>query len=390
MNMEALTLESVATVVGCDVPPDELARRLLQRITILFDGYGSIARPASEELARLGAGRFVLTDPKHYVAESVYSQCEDTEVGRRKVEVGAQRLCEAGAHVTSIARDIASVPEGVIALDAIVITTVDNRRADILSNRRAARMGARLIKVNVEPALGVAAVRAYDFRGASPLCVECQFGNHHYAAQRHPRSCDGAVEGPGERRTNSPRGLSQLAAYLAVLATLDLAGDREAADAWLGRERQYFLPAGDITSSQLKPNPNCRWEHAHRWRNIVRLGQTESEISLRELFWAASIEVDARAKIRVCQQVVLRGRCAKCRADFPVVRWIADSRAPLGVCASCVSPLWPIPFSIFSETSVEPLLGVLDQPLNEWGVERAAVIEISRNDRRVSFVVGSH
>jgi hypothetical protein len=340
-------------------------------------------------LARCGAGSFVLIDPKQYVPGSVQSQCTADEVGRCKVEVGSERLAQLGTHVTPFARDVSSVPEGVISRDAIILATFDNRRADIVSNRIAARMADRLIKVNVAPVVGVATVRAYDFRGGSPLCVECQFGAHHYAAQRHPRSCDGALESSrGEQRTNSPRWLSQAAANLAVLATIDLAADNAAAVNWYGREVQYFPATGRVASSRLEANPNCRWDHAARWRNLVRLGEDETTISLREMFWAAEIEVDARAKIRFCQQVALRGRCAKCRTDVAMVRWITDSQASLGPCRGCNSPLLPIPFSVFSELSTEPLFAVMEQPLVAWGVERGAVIEISSDDRRVSFVVG--
>jgi hypothetical protein len=277
------------------------------------------------------------------------------------------------------------VPEGVIAPGAIVITSVDNRRADIVSNRRAARMGARLIKLNVEPALGVAAVRAYDFRQATPLCVECQFGDGHYAAQRHPKSCDGSVDG---RRTNSPRWLSQAAAQIGVLATLDLAADGDGARDWLGHERQYFAQTGAVSRSQLVAKQACRWNHQRRWQNLVRLVHGAESISLRDLLDAAELAADPRVKIRFCQQLALRGRCSNCRADAGVVRWIADLQSAVGACPSCGGPLHSIPFSVFSTTSVEPLHGVLDLPLAEWGVERFAVLEMNRDDRRATFVVG--
>jgi hypothetical protein len=183
--------------------------------------------------------------------------------------------------------------------------------------------------------------------------------------------------------------LSQAAANLAVLATLDLAADEAAADNWIGRETQYFPATGRVTSSRLEANPNCRWDHTARWPNLVRLSEDVTTICLRELFWTAAIEMDARAKIRFCQQVAVRGRCAQCKNDFALVRWIVDSQAGLGPCPACGSPLLPIPFSVFSELSTEPLFTVMEVPLAMWGVEPAAVIEISRDERRVSFVVGS-
>jgi hypothetical protein len=383
-DQPAVSFDDVAKLIGVTEPRDCGTATQLKGKTILFDGYGSLARPVSEALGRRGVSRFILTDPKTYSPESVSTQCASHEVGRLKVDVGAEQLQALGADVISFARDIHSVPEGVVPPQAIVITSVDNRRADIVSNRRAARMATRLIKLNVEPELGVAAVRAYDFRHQARPCVECQFGSHHYAAQRHPKSCDGSIDG---RRTNSPRWLSQAAAHLAVLAALDLAADGAAAHKWVAHEWQYFPKTNAVSQSQLLPNRQCRWDHTSRWRNVVRLSKGPDSISLRELLHAADVAVDPRVKIRFCQQVALRGRCTNCRADVTVVRWIADLQATVGTCPSCEGSLTSIPFSVFGATSVEPLLTVLDQPLADWGVERFAAIEISRDKRCTTFLV---
>lgn len=380
-----LSLERLAELFGRTHAAHFDAATPLKKTTVVLDGYGSIARPMSEELARRGARRFVLIDPKVYVPESVASQCTADEVGRLKVEIGAERLRQLAADVTTFAQDIQSVPEGVVKPDAIVVTSVDNRRADIVSNRRAVRMGTRLIKVNLEPSFEVATVRAFDFCRETRLCVECQFSDRHYAAQRHPKSCDGSIDG---RRTNSPRWLSQSAAQLGALAALDLAAGGSEADDWLDHEWQYAPRSGVVRDSRLEANRNCRCDHTLRWQNIVRTHEDVDEISLHDLFQAAELVVDVRVKIRLCQQVALRGRCGSCRSDFAVVRWFADLQAPVGGCPNCGGPLLPVPFAVFSATSLEPLLTVLDQPLGQWGVARFAVIELTRGDRCTTFVVG--
>jgi hypothetical protein len=384
-QLDPISLDAVAGLFGRTEPASRDAGALLAGTTVVLDGFGSIARPLSEELARLGARRFVLIDPKCYAPESVHSQCAPEEVGRLKVDVGAEQLRALGAEVVPYARDISSVPEGVVTPAAIVITTFDNRRADIRSNRRAVRMGARLIKLNVEPALDVVALRAYDFRRRARVCVECQFGDHHYAAQRHPKSCDGSFDG---RRTNSPRWLSRAAAQLGVLATLDLAADGAAAPVWLDHEWQYLPKTGRVRRSRLEPKPHCLVDHTQRWQNVVRLQEGAAGISLRDLIEAAGVAVDARVVVRFCQQVALLGRCGKCHIDVAVVRWISDLQAPVGACPACGGSLAAFPFDVRSEASLEPLLTVLDEPLAQWGVEQFAVIEIARGERRVTFVVG--
>jgi hypothetical protein len=379
------SIADVANRIGSNAPSRDVTAKILEDKTFILDGLGSIGRPVAEGLASYGARRFVLIDPKVYAPESVTSQCQPEEIGKLKVDVGSDRLRGLGADVISFPRDISTVPEGVISSDAIVITSVDNRRADIVSNRRAARMRSRLIKLNVEPPFEVASARAYDFRESTGVCVECQFGGHHYAAQRHPKSCDGSQ---GERRTNSPRWLSMAAAQLGVLAAIDMAADGIATQHWLARERQYFPKADALTTSQLLPKRKCRWDHSRRWRNIVRLAEAADAVSLRSLLDAAEVEIGPRAKIRFCQQVALRGRCSNCRSDISVVRWLADVQACMGACPCCGSPITPVPFSVFGATSIEPLLSVLDQPLADWGVERFSLIEISENGRSTTFVVG--
>lgn len=381
------SFESFAQQLDC---ADAIGRdhaTILTNVTFVMDGWGAVARPLSEQLASLGARRFLLTDPKQYVPRSVGTQCREDEVGRLKVAVGADRLRQLGAEVISFAQDIKTVPAGVVAPHSIVITSVDNRRADIVSNRRAARMGARFLKVNVEPSPGieVAAVRSYNFRQNSAPCVECQFTASHYAAQRHPQSCDGSSDG---RRTNSPTWLSRAAAQLGLLAALDLAADGAGAERWFNHERQYFPQTGHVCDSRLQPKADCRFDHTLRWPKVTQLPAMPADLSLRDLLQMAEMAIDTRVQIRFCQQLALRGRCDKCRKDFSIVRWFADLRAAVGSCPSCDGALLPIPFAAFSVTSLEPLLTVLEQPLSHWGVPRFALIELAHDERCEAFVVG--
>jgi hypothetical protein len=98
--------------------------------------------------------------------------------------------------------------------------------------------------------------------------------------------------------------------------------------------------------------------------------------------------VDMRVKVRFCQMLALRGRCTTCRNDFSVVRWFSDLEAPIGPCPRCAGTLSPLPFAAFSVASLEPLLTVLEQPLDQWGVPAFAVIELTRDEQCTTFVVG--
>ena len=253
-----------------------------------------------------------------------------------KVEAGKRRLEERGASVAAYPRDLATLTDGTVRRNSVLVVSADNPRADILANRLAARMAVRLLKINVEPRYGVAAVRAVDFRQPSAVCIECQFNERHYARQRHPKSCDGT----GERPTGSPRALSDAASQVGLVALLEVL-DENKAGRWFGSEMQYGVDTGKATWSQLAPNPDCRSDHGGRWASLERLASGPEAISLAELIRCASIVLGEPTLVRFCQQVALRSRCERC------VRATARS-APPRCCpslttsiASCRFPNWP-------------------------------------------------
>ena len=359
-------------------------RERLSQTRIILDGCGSIARPLAMSLAASGARRFVLSDPKTYVDRSVESQCEPHEVGRYKTEVVASLLRERGAAVDVYTRDLSTVPEGIIAADSLVIASLDNARATILSNRRVARRGARLMKINIEPAFGVLAVRAFDYRRGVTTCCECGLTGRHYERQLHPRSCDGPGIG---RRTNSPRWLSTSAAVIGVSAVLDLLGPACDAATWIDHEVQITLPERRVVTSRLSPNPNCRCDHRQRWGDDGQIATDGGTHSLDDLFVAAECSAADAATVRFCQRVATRGRCQQCGRDAELIRWFTEFEQPLAWCEGCGGPVVALPFFTYSELTAARLKPVWHMPLSTWGVERFALVEIAHGERRQAFVV---
>ncbi len=137
-------------------------RQFLSGVSITMVGVGSLARPFAELAVRRGADHFRLIDLKRYKPASVENQCLPNEVGQLKVDAVGQRLEELGARVETFPVDVFRVPDGVVEPGGVVISSVDNWRGFIGANRLAMRMNARLLKLNVEPKLHCAAVRAYS------------------------------------------------------------------------------------------------------------------------------------------------------------------------------------------------------------------------------------
>jgi hypothetical protein len=230
----------------------------------------------------------------------------------------------------------------------------------------------------------VVAVRAFDFRKSPPLCGECHFPEDRYQRQRHPKSCDGT----GERPTGSPRILSQAAAELGLVALLEII-DESRAGRWFGQEMQYSLQTGQATWSRLRPNPACRCDHTQRWPALQRLASGPESISLAELARSAAIALGEANMVRFCRQVALRSRCEGCGYEVRSPRWLAELDAAAGACPRCGRRLLAVPFYVHSEVPWEALAAVAEQPLAEWGVAAAAVIELVGSSARQAFVIGS-
>jgi hypothetical protein len=388
MTERCKPIEKLAAHLGGRLPSDDRVREALSRIRLVFAGFGSIARPMSGAIVARGARDLTIVDPKSYVERSVHSQCDQPEVGRAKVDVGARQLRCLGANVRAFERDLYDVPDGIVDCETLVVATVDNRRGDIGANRLASRMGARLLKINIEPELGTVTARAYDFRHATSMCGECQFGDRHYETQRHPRSCDGAVEG---RSTNSPRWLSRAAANFGLLAAIELALDAETAHRWFGCEWQFRVDAVSFERSLLSSRPDCRWDHSRRWPAVERIAQGPALVTLADLFGTRVAEFGSGTRIRFCHSVALSGVCRQCGRHTNLVRWTchSDPQAAVGECRHCGGGVVAPGFWKFSELEPRRLAAVWDSPLADWGVEPFAVLSLYSDDQAHTFVINA-
>lgn len=381
---QRLPLVQLADMLDCDPAPTEDQRAALRKISIYNVGYGSVARPMDDRLAEFGVEEFTLADPKRYRDESVLSQCESDEVGLCKVEAGLRRL-GAKARIAAFPTDVFELPDGLVGENTIVVSSVDNRRADIGANRLATRMRARFVKVNIETAYDYIAIRCYDFRTRPALCAECQYSERMYSQQRHPRSCDEVRQ----RHTAAPRWLSQTAGDAAALVIAQLA-DAATAARWLGRQWQLSLSAGEAGFSELSPSPRCRWKHDGHWPNLLRRPGGPETVSLKDLLNEADMPIDSKTCVQFCQQVATAACCESCLAHLNGVWWLSELRRPLGTCAKCGGVLLAVPYWMYRQIHADGLASVIDRPLAEWGVPASAVIALVRGRRKRSYVIGNN
>jgi hypothetical protein len=243
-------------------------------------------------------------------------------------------------------------------------------------------MGARLLKLNVEPQVACAAVRSFWLGSGSAICGEDQMDDRHYRDQLHPRSCDAAL---GERPTASPRELCELAARLGLVALHRMVTrDRRH---WHGRQWHYSPETGRLITSHLVANPECRCEHAAGWRLVAHPVQLPAPLSLRIIFQQTGVPMTATSRIRFCRRVALRTRCDACLRECHLPYWVDDVDAAGPACVHCGQPTHAIPFWTFQEVTCDQLAAVINLPLPRWGVPPLAVIEVSNRGRRRAIVV---
>ena len=336
-------------------------------------------------MRRLGVRRFTLVDPKLYSSASVGQQCDRQEVDQHKVDVVARELTQAGAHVRTYAADLFDIPDGVVDADTIVLLSVDNRRAEVGANHLATRMDAPVVKINVEPKYGIAAVRTFHPHGSADVCLECNFTERQYQQQRHPRSCDG---GSSARDTASSLALARAAAGLGGVVFLGLLNP-ERRSQWLGLEIQFSSKTLETRRSRLQPNPRCRWQHDHQWPLLRRLEQEPAQISVAQLVRRAERKTGQRVeRLRFCHPVAVAGRCDACGTPQCAMRWVPHADATIDRCQHCQQPVRPVPFEMHRELDRDQLLPICDLPLDTWGVPPLAVIELLGRGSIGTYVLG--
>jgi molybdopterin/thiamine biosynthesis adenylyltransferase len=367
-----------------NLPPlTEVDWQLVADASVVLVGAGAVGRPLVRGLAQLGLHRAVIVDPKRYREQSIHSQCQPEEVGRLKAEVVAEELATLGVQAVAFPRDVEHVPPGYFE-NALVIVSVDNRRAEILTNRQAGRMRRPLLKANIEPLFLTASLRFYDFSHApTAVCLECQMSDAHYADQHHPLSCDG--DGAG-RPTASPRPLCDLAANAGALVASQILGSPHYwAKDWRNRQWQANLLGGQTQLSVLPPKANCRCDHAHCWQNIVRLDRPLDQLTLAELILAAGFAED-RTLVRLSGLATTRLRCDACGLMQRMLRSLQRLDDELGRC-NCGGAVRAVPFFCGDQFVAADLAPWLDVPLSDCGIEPQSVVALAEGNREISYLL---
>ncbi len=350
--------------------------------TVVLIGVGAIGTPLALYLLNLGFRCFVLFDPKCHKEANVITQCSPSEVGRLKVKAAARRLRRAGAAIVLAWPSFVELVEPGWAGPQTIIVVCGDRLAAVRAAHDLARALRRpLFRINIEASCTVAALSAFDYRGASiERCALCSWSSREFAAQETVTSCAPSTERP----TGSPRALSALAAgWGALTIARAMVGGSEATGIW--NQSLVFSPDGPtFLESRLPANPHCPGGHS-LGSDLVWLPERPAELSLDLLARRAGFD-PAEVTVRGSGSLTLAGRCAACRREHRG-RWWRRGNGPVGRCACGgavhASPFWTLESFARSEVGEH-----WTRPLSELRVGRRALLELAAEDREVRYVVG--
>lgn len=334
--------------------------------------------------------RLTLIDRDRYEHRNLASQEIDRrDIGSPKVMVQARRLgrINASLQVAAVHAAVEDVPLGALRADALV-ACLDSRRARLVVNQSAWRLGVPWIDAGVDADGRLVRVQAYLPREDAP-CLECAWDDRDYALVEQRYTCDAAAVA-AEPPTRAPSSLGGLAAAIqAIELTKLLTGNRAAA--LVGRDLVLDATHHRHFVTRFDRNLSCRMPDHDGWR-IERLLAPPSAITLGDLLVLCGRLADHAAgfSLRVAgQRLALTITCNHCGTPsrvFRLERWLGRRPAR---CMACRRALSPSGFELFDEAPLTEGLGpMLRASLSTLGVEKDDVLSIVSPSAEAHFHIG--
>ncbi len=165
-------------------------QRSLSEGRVLVLGAGTTGNEVVKNLALLGVGEIVIVD-RDLVEEVNLSRCvlfRDSDIGRPKAEVAAQRALELNPRIKARAWN-ADVIHEIGCLEyrqfKCVVLTVDNLSARMWVNRYCRRAGVPLVNTGIEGWVG----NVFTIDPSSGVCLECSWTSKEYQLLGKKYSC---------------------------------------------------------------------------------------------------------------------------------------------------------------------------------------------------------
>jgi molybdopterin/thiamine biosynthesis adenylyltransferase len=309
------------------------------------------------------------------------------DLGRPKAAVQAQRLRDINPSiaVNPIHGDLEDLPLGQLKGD-VILACLDSRRARLVVNQSAWRLGVPWINAGIDATGLLARVQVF-VPAPNTCCLECAFDSRDYelVEQTYPCQAQGL-----EIATAAPSALGALAAALqAVECQKLLSGDHEG----LLSGRDVLLDARHHRHyvTTFGRNPECRMPDHETWR-ITTLNVGPSHMTLQELTALGRTLEGANGGLRIAvagQQIANALTCPACRDRREA--WILQRavRHSPPRCPRCDCMLAVNGFDLYDSVAADDIpRRELDSPLADHGLLARDVLTLATPAGETHFELG--
>lgn len=319
--------------------------------------------------------RVTLIDRDRYEPGNLHAQAIDrSDVGKPKaiVQAGRLRKINPALEVTTLHRAVEDVPLGLLRGDAIA-ACLDSRRARLVVNQAAWRLGVPWINAGVDGGGLLARVQAFVPSPDAP-CLECAWDQSDYDAVEQDYPCQVAA---AAAPSGAPSSLGALAAALQAMECDKLLGD-DRGNALIGRDLLVDARHHRHFVTTFRRNAACRMPDHAGWC-INPLDGTAGGITLRDLSALGSIlrGADEQLTFRVAGQRLVTGlTCLGCGVAQPALALERSVRYKALTCPHCQGRLRPLGLDLTDAAPASESQAAMDWALSRLGIRVGDVISL--------------
>jgi molybdopterin/thiamine biosynthesis adenylyltransferase len=306
---------------------------------VVVIGAGAIGSHLLPHLARSPhVARLTVIDRDRYEAGNTRGQDIDgRDIGRPKALAQARRLRRINPDlpITPIRAAVERLPLGVLR-GSVILTALDSRKARMVVNQAAWRLGVPWIDAGVHADGMLARVRVFLPADDHP-CLECAWGQEDYDALEQTYPCAPGVT-PGS--TGAPSTLGALAAALQA-AECDRLLAADSTHAPIAREVLLDVAHHAHSVTTFRRNPFCRMPDHAGWR-IGALGTSPDRTTVDEVLALGSTLRGAAASLAfgiAGQRIAMTLRCDRCEVAHTTCQTERHARVSRPHCPRCGGPL---------------------------------------------------
>jgi molybdopterin/thiamine biosynthesis adenylyltransferase len=323
---------------------------------VIVIGAGTIGSHVLPHVARMaGVRRVTIVDRDRYDQSNLRAQgILRTDVGKSKAQAQARRLrqIDATLDVRAFHKPVEDLPLGWLRGD-VILACLDSRRARMVVNQAAWRIGVPWINAGVDATESLARVQVF-LPAEDASCLECAWDARDYELVEQDYPCQDAAAPPD---TGASSALGAVAAALQALECEKLlSGDR--LHLLAGRDVLLDIKHHRHYVTRFTRNPACRMPDHAGW-SIAPYDGDPASTTLADLIALTSTLRGAARSVRVGvagQRFAMSLTCVRCRQRLPVARvHRGEGRGGGQPCRACGGALAASGFDMFDQVALEEL-----------------------------------